>query len=219
MALMQCPECGGQVSNLAVACPHCGCPIQKTDQNEVASLPEHKETPPLKPADLPSGGRNYMSAPGEKKDHRTVATIISIIAILSAIAIAKTVSENTAKKAQSSERQSTYSSSISSGSSSKTHAHSSNSNYNSDEIKSGVYVLAEKCVKNHLKSPSSAVFCPMSECVFEKGTDGVYSMVGTVDSQNSFGAMLRETWVIMAEVDGEKVSLVMLQIGDQVYFE
>ena len=28
MALITCPECGGQVSDLAVACPHCGFPIQ-----------------------------------------------------------------------------------------------------------------------------------------------------------------------------------------------
>ena len=28
MALMNCPECGGQVSDKAHACPHCGYPIQ-----------------------------------------------------------------------------------------------------------------------------------------------------------------------------------------------
>ena len=29
MALMQCPECGGQVSDQAAACPHCGYIIRK----------------------------------------------------------------------------------------------------------------------------------------------------------------------------------------------
>ncbi len=29
MALISCPECGKQVSNLAVSCPGCGCPIAK----------------------------------------------------------------------------------------------------------------------------------------------------------------------------------------------
>ena len=184
MALMQCPECGGQVSDRAAACPHCGCPIQKLPQPEVTSQPERKESPLLKPADLPSGGRNYMSDPSEKRD-----------------------------------RNQSTSSQSPSASSSKTNFYSSSSKYSSDEIKSGVYVLAEKCVKNHLKSPSSAKFCPMSECAFEKGTDGIYSMAGTVESENTYGAMLQETWAIMAEVDGEKVFLVMLQIGDQVYFE
>ena len=83
----------------------------------------------------------------------------------------------------------------------------------------GVYTLAEKCVKNHLKSPSSAKFCSMSDCEFQKGEDGVYTMAGTVESENSYGAMLKETWGIMAKVDGDKVSLVMVQIGDQVYFD
>lgn len=30
---------------------------------------------------------------------------------------------------------------------------------------------------------------------------------------------LKETWGIMVQVDGDKVSLVMVQIGDQVYFD
>lgn len=27
--LMKCPECGGQVSDRAATCPHCGCPVEK----------------------------------------------------------------------------------------------------------------------------------------------------------------------------------------------
>ncbi|MCD8398666.1 MAG: zinc ribbon domain-containing protein, partial [Lachnospiraceae bacterium] len=27
MALIRCPECGGQVSDKAAACIHCGCPL------------------------------------------------------------------------------------------------------------------------------------------------------------------------------------------------
>ena len=30
MALINCPECGKQVSNQAIACPNCGYPIQTT---------------------------------------------------------------------------------------------------------------------------------------------------------------------------------------------
>jgi len=29
MALFECPECGGKVSDKATQCPHCGCPIEK----------------------------------------------------------------------------------------------------------------------------------------------------------------------------------------------
>jgi hypothetical protein len=27
MALISCPECDSEVSDLALACPHCGCPL------------------------------------------------------------------------------------------------------------------------------------------------------------------------------------------------
>lgn len=40
MALMNCPECGGQVSDKATACPHCGAPITTT------SLAPDSKTPP-----------------------------------------------------------------------------------------------------------------------------------------------------------------------------
>jgi hypothetical protein len=30
MALIQCPECSGQVSDQALACPHCGYPLKST---------------------------------------------------------------------------------------------------------------------------------------------------------------------------------------------
>lgn len=36
MALISCPECGGQLSSAAEACPHCGYPIRET----VAESPE-----------------------------------------------------------------------------------------------------------------------------------------------------------------------------------
>jgi predicted amidophosphoribosyltransferase len=30
VALVDCPECGKQVSTLALACPHCGFPLSRT---------------------------------------------------------------------------------------------------------------------------------------------------------------------------------------------
>lgn len=34
MALINCPECGKEISDKAASCPNCGCPIKKTDQEE-----------------------------------------------------------------------------------------------------------------------------------------------------------------------------------------
>ena len=93
------------------------------------------------------------------------------------------------------------------------------SSYDDDDIKAGIYILAKKCVKNHLKSPSTAEFSAMSDCGFSKGEGNTYMMTGYVDSQNSFGAMLREQWSIMAEVNGDNVSLVMVTIGNEMYFD
>lgn len=41
MALIQCPECGKEISDKAVACPHCGLPLTK----EVASVQPEEITP------------------------------------------------------------------------------------------------------------------------------------------------------------------------------
>lgn len=34
MALINCPECGREISEMAKSCPHCGCPIQKPTENK-----------------------------------------------------------------------------------------------------------------------------------------------------------------------------------------
>ena len=33
MALINCHECGKEISDRAVACPHCGCPIEADNKN------------------------------------------------------------------------------------------------------------------------------------------------------------------------------------------
>lgn len=39
MALFECPECGGKVSDKATQCPHCGCPVEQP-QNRNKTCPE-----------------------------------------------------------------------------------------------------------------------------------------------------------------------------------
>jgi hypothetical protein len=181
---------------------------------------EPKKEQPVSEAAIPSGGRNYKTS-AKKKDHMPVIVIGVLATALITIWIINGVTSGRPKSSSESSRTSSTSSSSTSysGYSGSSSSQSSSSKYSSDEIMEGVYTLAEKCVKNHLKSPSSAKFCSMSDCEFQKGEDGVYMMEGTVESENSYGAMLKETWGIMAKVDGDKVSLVMVQIGDQVYFD
>jgi ribosomal protein L7/L12 len=39
VALIQCPECGGPVSDEAFACPHCGVPVQRDETGKEAEAP------------------------------------------------------------------------------------------------------------------------------------------------------------------------------------
>lgn len=231
VALIKCPECGREVSDKALSCPNCGYPILQDplewamdfEPSPSVQASEPKKEQPVSEAAIPSGGRNYKTAV-KKKDYRSAVIIVVLAAALITFGIINGVTSgkqpsSSASSGNSSPSSPSTSYSSSSGSNSSKSSGSSKSNSSSDKIKAGVYTLAEKCVKNHLKSPSSAKFCSMSDCEFQKGEDGVYMMAGTVESENSYGAMLKETWGIMAKVDGDKVSLVMVQIGDQVYFD
>lgn len=46
-------------------------------------------------------------------------------------------------------------------------------------------------VKKQLKSPASAVFCSSEELEITQKSDGSFSVVGYVSSQNSYGAMIK----------------------------
>ena len=38
MAIIQCPECGKEVSNMAKNCPNCGCPIKTEPTNNIVRI-------------------------------------------------------------------------------------------------------------------------------------------------------------------------------------
>lgn len=90
--------------------------------------------------------------------------------------------------------------------------------YSEADYKSACYSLAEEQVKKHLKAPSTASFCRMSEASFSKDEENTYVMTGWVDAENSFGAKLRSNWGIKVKVSGEKMTMVRLIIdGETVY--
>ncbi|KUF45257.1 MULTISPECIES: zinc ribbon domain-containing protein [Myroides] len=67
---------------------------------------------------------------------------------------------------------------------------------------------AMDCVKSRLKSPSSAIFANSNEkkqSVTYNGS-GVYVVRSWVESQNSFGAMLRSNFECTVKFEGTKVS-------------
>ncbi|MGA9591266.1 MAG: hypothetical protein WBV11_15660 [Salegentibacter sp.] len=77
------------------------------------------------------------------------------------------------------------------------------------------YSYAEDAVKKHLKSPSTAKFpgtIEKNEHVQYLG-NGEYQIHSWVDSQNSFGAMLRSNFSVIIEFDGNNVRYKNLEIN------
>ena len=179
---------------------------------ELAKRQPEETEPKSAPESAPSAPqRNEEQGARSPSSSRLIAALAILVAILIWVGVSLTSKDQSPSSGAKSSSGSSGQSSYSSGTTSK--------KYDNDEIKATVYVLAKKCVKNHLKAPSTAEFSEMWECAFTKGEDNVYMMTGYVDSQNSYGAMLQEQWSIMAQVSGDKASLVMLTIGDQVYFD
>jgi hypothetical protein len=72
---------------------------------------------------------------------------------------------------------------------------SKNSKTYSIPDKYDAYIMMEKFVKEKLKSPKTAEFEPISTITF-KNEGNVWAFVGYVDSQNSFGALIRTNFSI-----------------------
>lgn len=206
--LVQCPHCSHMTNKYKPLCESCG--KKWSDSSGVLSEKTNPSAP--QPRDLKQESKS-SSGSSLIWGLVLVMSLIVIIAVSTATKDPYSPSKNTTSSGTSGK------SSYSSNSSSSSYSGSSSKKQDDDDIKAGVYVLAKKCVKNHLKAPSTAEFSEMWECAFQKGEGDIYMMTGYVDSQNSYGAMLQEQWSIMAEVNGDKASLVMLTIGDQVYFD
>mgnify|MGYP002710965524 CR=1 FL=1 len=227
-----CPKCGKQIDSRSKYCLYCGADIcdflESKKQSGMPPKPEEQPTTKAVTEQVPETVSEIQPEAKSPKKNRTLAIFCVAAAITIAIAFAvsnskpkqktdPTISAQVAESATAaSETNKESTSGVSNG---KTSSSSSGTSSTSKEIKAGVYTLAEKCIKKHLKSPSSAKICSMSDCEFQKGEDGVYTMAGTVESQNGYGATIQEVWGIMAQVDGEKVSLIMLQIGDNYFFD
>lgn len=70
-----------------------------------------------------------------------------------------------------------------------------------------VYNLAKENIFLKLKSPSTAKFQPSLEIKSEY-KDGFYYMSLWVDAQNSFGATVRENYIVKYKADGDNIAIV-----------
>ena len=65
-------------------------------------------------------------------------------------------------------------------------------------------MMAESFVRDHLKAPSTAKFARFSKDNVSRKENGDFVVLGYVDSQNSFGAMIRTHYVATVRYIGDK---------------
>lgn len=88
---------------------------------------------------------------------------------------------------------------------------------NPDEIsETEAIAAAEIKVESVLKAPATAQFCPVNEyLVGISQEEGIAVVSGYVDSQNGFGAMIRNEFIVeLRFIDDNNADCIYLQIGD-----
>lgn len=69
------------------------------------------------------------------------------------------------------------------------------------------YTMAKTVISERLKAPSTAEFQPYDDDVVVSNGE-LYQVTMWVDAENSFGAMLRTTFVLQIKYDGEDYRLI-----------
>ena len=85
MALIQCPECGKEVSDKVKACPHCGYPMEETSQQ--SNTPQPVEVTAIN-----------LSSKDPGKTKRIVIGIVAALCVVLAVVIVVFVNKANAKK-------------------------------------------------------------------------------------------------------------------------
>ena len=81
-----------------------------------------------------------------------------------------------------------------------------------------LYVQAQGFVKQGLKAPSTAKF-PLEPVSVGTDGNGLYQVESYVDSQNSFGAMIRSEWMLNMRPVGDKWMLETMQIDGKIVYD
>ena len=85
MALIQCPECGKEVSDKVKACPHCGYPMEETSQQ--SNTPQPVEVTAIN-----------LSSKDPGKTKRIVIGIVAALCVVLAVVIVVFVNKANAEK-------------------------------------------------------------------------------------------------------------------------
>ncbi len=84
MALINCPECGKEISDKATSCPNCGCPVNSSNANDVQDMsalwtdivsPSSPQPNTTQPIVMPTYNTADVQKSSKKKTHSTLSCI------------------------------------------------------------------------------------------------------------------------------------------------
>ena len=171
---MYCKKCGKQLPDDAEFCTYCGAKVDKQED--------------------PSGvDASKKKKPKKKKWKIVLAVIIGIVAftaIMNQLQQNGVIPEPTETVTEETTEATTETTVPTETTEPTEEDLTAMGNYDSM-----AYVIAKDIVTGCLKAPSTADFCKMRDCKFQR-YDSLFAVQGFVDAQNSFGAMIRSEWVV-----------------------
>jgi hypothetical protein len=193
MSLIKCPECGKDMSDKAPSCPSCGCPIDVV----IAERQRIK-----KEAEIKKQQEETEKAVG-KKYKRQVLSFFGLLAAI-VIVIAGYSIINAPPRYDATD--------ILKEAEEKRHKAEFEKEYQANDA----YYTATQFIKKRLKSPSTAEFPNPKYARIQLLEDGAtYKIYGYVDSQNSYGAMLRVNWYAKLIRSGQEWRLLDMKIYER----
>lgn len=81
-----------------------------------------------------------------------------------------------------------------------------------------IYISAQEFVRRGLKAPATAKFPVLPYNVVALG-DNRYKITSYVDSQNSFGALLRSDWSVVMKKNGDRWQLERMVVDGSVVYD
>lgn len=222
--LIQCPECGKEISDKAAACPYCGCPAsvwqasaqteEKTESMENC-FSDSAEEKPLENAGCPGSpepqGLEQQAREGTEKKHsrnreRALYAGVAVLFILIGVAFVRFTNNRNqalheeikppATAAPKTEYQPVSTPARPSSSVSSASSSTADSVNTARHTNAEAFTVAQDIVEKNLKSPSTAEFCKVTDAEITHLGNGEYMVYGWVDAQNGYGAVLRTNFLV-----------------------
>jgi len=184
-----CSQCGRALNEFSAFCHACGAKVSNINKRD----DENNTNIPVEQGIKTNSDENHGKvSPGLVTAFKTVLWIILIMIVLSfVLSDTNTTQTSTGANSQSLEPA-------------------------VDDL--DVFIEAKEFVRRGLKAPATAEFPALcGDCVSKN--ENVYTVTSFVDSQNSFGAMLRSNWTVIMSLDGGIWNLKRMVVDGEVVYD